>query len=128
MNKQFLYYNIKLLIYSFCIWIVAISYNTFCNLTIKLLSPGLLICCFFAIYALSHKSLLITLEKNPDLFIKKFMLTTGVKMFVFIIILFVSLIFSLHKTNLAITFLFLYVFFAVFELISLIKIIKREKR
>jgi len=128
MNKKFLHYNIKLLIYSSLIWIGISSYSLFLNLPINLLYIGLLICCFFIIYTLSHKNLLRVLEKKPNLFIRKFMLMTGIKMFFFITILLISLIFSLYKTHLAITFLVLYVFFAVFELISLLKIIRREKR
>ena len=128
MNKEFLHYNIKLLIYSSLIWIGISSYSLFLNLPINLLYIGLLICCFFIIYTLSHKNLLRFLEKKPNLFIRKFMLMTGIKMFFFITILLISLIFSLYKTHLAVTFLVLYVFFAVFELISLLKIIRREKR
>jgi hypothetical protein len=83
---------------------------------------------FIVVTTLIHYVLTSAAVKNPKKFIMAFMLTTGLKLFGFLILI---LTYALIKREAAlgftILFLTMYLFFSAFEVVTLLKFFKKQK-
>ena len=128
MNKTFRHYIIQLSLFSLLVFIfpVLIKKNTELNFLIQ--HTIALQCTFFCTYLFSHKSLINSRKSSPNKFIRIFMLNTALKMFVFLVVLICALfLINTNQFSFAISFLILYLLYAVFELYLILKFFKQKK-
>jgi hypothetical protein len=81
---------------------------------------------FFAIMAFFHVLLVTTTEKKAQLFVNRFMLLTGIKLLLnLVIILILAFVLKGIVVPIVICFLILYIIFTIFEVRELLKIISK---
>lgn len=106
-----------------CILAIPVFYIAF-NVESDLVNPlmPLQFLFFVVLTGLLHYVLLRSLKKNPKLFISYFMTLTGLKMFLYLIILTTYLfLFKEQAKSFVVSFLLFYLLFTAFEAIALFK-------
>ena len=128
MNQQFHVFVIRLFI--FTLVIALLGFLTFYLLPAGCYSPTFpfLLVFFAAVTLITHKVILKALDKRPVKFVNYFLLTTFIKLFFFLAVM---VIYALLNREDAIRFIIiyfvLYLFYTVFDVVSIYKTIGRSK-
>lgn len=119
----------RLLVLSIVLLAVSVAINFLGNVLFVSKTTPFLILFFFIITAIVHMLLVKLTDQRPGKFISGFMLTTTLKLFLYVIIL-IAYAFS-NRTNAVpfiITFFCLYLLYTIFEVVHILPILKQNNQ
>ncbi len=112
----------------------AIGMGIFYSFTNFILKNGVPVVCyflflyFFLVSAFSHFRILKANQENSSRFVTAFMATLGIKIAIsFLLILLLGLLFRADLLVIALTFLVLYFAYTAFEVVAIVKVVKKTE-
>jgi hypothetical protein len=127
MNQRFHLFVVRLFIFTLIISLL--GFMAFYFLPAGYYSPAFpfLLVFFAAVTLIVHKRILKALYKKPSKFVNYFMLTTFIKMFFFLVVMIIyALINREDAIRFIIIYFILYLFYTVFDVISIFQAISRS--
>jgi len=124
MNRFLVQLSILSILIAACIW----GWNNYGPVEKHLNALWLILGVFILITTLVHYILVRSVDKNPGSFVRTFMASTSIKLFVYLIIITLYSMFNKSEAVLFIFgFLLMYLLFTGFEVITIMFFLKRKK-